>query len=238
MIVNLKQLQALIYIITFIIDYCILVTCAGIFQAWIAYILGDDTAKRRGFLSINPLAHIDFIGMLALYLVSYGWGRMVPIKKSKFSPRLRQIKFLLATFAEPFAYFLIAIASISILVLINGSNVITISKTMFTCSQLRTHAYLVKTCPVISTGSLWISFLLIQLMLLAIIIGCCNFLVSSFRLGVSFFQSNVYEDQGILYVVYLISGFVLFNLLLTPFCMYIFNLLTIIGYKIALLIGA
>ncbi|MDD5726176.1 MAG: site-2 protease family protein [Patescibacteria group bacterium] len=40
--------------------------------------LGDPTAKRMGRLSLNPLAHIDWFGLLALVLVSFGWGKPVP----------------------------------------------------------------------------------------------------------------------------------------------------------------
>lgn len=40
--------------------------------------LGDPTAKRLGRLSLNPLAHIDWFGLLALVLVSFGWGKPVP----------------------------------------------------------------------------------------------------------------------------------------------------------------
>ncbi len=40
--------------------------------------MGDPTAKRLGRLSLNPLAHIDWFGLLALVLVSFGWGKPVP----------------------------------------------------------------------------------------------------------------------------------------------------------------
>ena len=41
--------------------------------------LGDDTAKRQGRLTLNPLAHLDPIGTILLFLVGFGWGRPVPV---------------------------------------------------------------------------------------------------------------------------------------------------------------
>lgn len=44
-----------------------------------AYALGDDTAKRDGRLSFNPLKHIDWVGLLMLLTVHFGWARPVPV---------------------------------------------------------------------------------------------------------------------------------------------------------------
>lgn len=40
--------------------------------------LGDPTAERAGRLTLNPLAHLDPIGFLALIFVGFGWGKPVP----------------------------------------------------------------------------------------------------------------------------------------------------------------
>lgn len=41
--------------------------------------LGDPTARYRGRLSLNPLAHLDPMGALMLLLVGFGWGKPVPV---------------------------------------------------------------------------------------------------------------------------------------------------------------
>jgi len=43
-----------------------------------AYLQGDDTGKQMGRLTLNPLAHIDPIGMLMLLFVGFGWGKPAP----------------------------------------------------------------------------------------------------------------------------------------------------------------
>jgi Zn-dependent protease len=44
-----------------------------------AYLLGDDTAKRRGRLTLNPLAHLDPFGTILLVVAGFGWGKPTPV---------------------------------------------------------------------------------------------------------------------------------------------------------------
>ena len=48
-------------------------------HGWVASLFGDNTAKYSGRLSFNPKSHIDPLGMLALFLVGFGWARPVPV---------------------------------------------------------------------------------------------------------------------------------------------------------------
>jgi Zn-dependent protease len=48
-------------------------------HAWVANYLGDPTARLEGRMTLNPLAHLDPIGTLALFLFGFGWGKPVPI---------------------------------------------------------------------------------------------------------------------------------------------------------------
>lgn len=52
-------------------------------HGFVAYLFGDDTAKRTGRLSLNPLVHLDPMGTLALFLVGFGWAKPVPVDYSK-----------------------------------------------------------------------------------------------------------------------------------------------------------
>ncbi|MDD5439710.1 MAG: site-2 protease family protein [Candidatus Omnitrophica bacterium] len=49
----------------------------------VAYLFGDDTAKRSGRLTLNPAPHIDPVGAVMLFLVGFGWARPVPVNYSK-----------------------------------------------------------------------------------------------------------------------------------------------------------
>lgn len=48
-------------------------------HGYVAYRLGDPTAKLLGRLSLNPLKHLDPIGTLMLFLVGFGWAKPVPV---------------------------------------------------------------------------------------------------------------------------------------------------------------
>jgi len=48
-------------------------------HAWAAYQLGDDTAARRGRVTINPLAHLDSVGTVSVAIFGFGWGKPVPV---------------------------------------------------------------------------------------------------------------------------------------------------------------
>jgi Zn-dependent protease len=48
-------------------------------HAFVAYRLGDDTAARRGRLSLNPLRHLDPLGSLMIFFVGFGWAKPVPV---------------------------------------------------------------------------------------------------------------------------------------------------------------
>lgn len=48
-------------------------------HAYSSYMLGDTTPLRQGRLTLNPLAHIDWIGFVALLLCGFGWGKPVEI---------------------------------------------------------------------------------------------------------------------------------------------------------------
>jgi Zn-dependent protease len=58
-------------------------------HALVAYKLGDDTPKIQGRVTINPLAHIDPIGFLAILLIHFGWGKPVEIYPPNFKNRRR-----------------------------------------------------------------------------------------------------------------------------------------------------
>lgn len=54
-------------------------------HAWAADRLGDPTAKREGRLTLNPLAHLDLLGTVMLFLAGIGWGKPVPINPRNFA---------------------------------------------------------------------------------------------------------------------------------------------------------
>ncbi|MFR4143858.1 MAG: site-2 protease family protein [[Clostridium] leptum] len=69
-------------------------------HAWVAYRMGDSTAKNRGRLTLNPLPSIDPIGALCILLFGFGWAKPVPVDSRYFTKNEGQ-KWLLTALAGP-----------------------------------------------------------------------------------------------------------------------------------------
>ena len=48
-------------------------------HGYVAYRLGDPTAKNQGRLTLNPIAHLDLIGALMMFVFGFGWAKPVPV---------------------------------------------------------------------------------------------------------------------------------------------------------------
>ncbi len=72
-----------------------------------AYMLGDDTPKHDGRLTLNPLKSIDPIGLVMLILFHFGWSKPVEFNPKNFKrPRLYQV---LTALAGPFSNLILAV---------------------------------------------------------------------------------------------------------------------------------
>ena len=60
-------------------------------HGFVAWKLGDDTAKLSGRISLNPLRHVDPIGLLLLILFRFGWARPVQVNVRKFKKPRRDM---------------------------------------------------------------------------------------------------------------------------------------------------
>lgn len=54
-------------------------------HGFVAYRLGDTTAKEMGRLTLNPIRHIDWIGAFAMFFLGFGWAKPVPVNPYRFT---------------------------------------------------------------------------------------------------------------------------------------------------------
>lgn len=81
-------------------------TCHGL----AALALGDPTAKRMHRLSFNPLHHIDWLGLAAMFVCGFGWAKPVPVDMRYFkNPRAGMA---LTALAGPVSNFLLALLAL------------------------------------------------------------------------------------------------------------------------------
>ena len=76
-------------------------------HALVAYLLGDSTAKKMGRLTLNPLKHIDPVGLLCLFVFRIGWAKPVMFNYNNFKrPKIYSV---LTAYAGPVSNFILAI---------------------------------------------------------------------------------------------------------------------------------
>ena len=96
--------------VAFVIAVIIGITFHEFSHAAVASLQGDQTARAQGRLTLNPLAHLDPLGSIALIVAGFGWGRPVPVTPSRL--RNRRFGHVLVGLAGPAANFVLAIVSV------------------------------------------------------------------------------------------------------------------------------
>ena len=81
-------------------------TCHGL----AAYALGDPTAKRAHRLSLNPLRHIDWLGLIMMVVAGFGWAKPVPVNPNYFKKPKQGMA--LTALAGPVSNFVLALLAL------------------------------------------------------------------------------------------------------------------------------
>lgn len=83
-------------------------TCHGL----AALVLGDPTAKARHRLSLNPLRHIDWLGLAMMFVAGFGWAKPVPVNPNYFKKPKQGMA--VTALAGPASNFLLALLTMLI----------------------------------------------------------------------------------------------------------------------------
>lgn len=104
-------------------------------HAWVAYKLGDHTAKNNGRVTLNPLKHLDPLGTILFIVAGIGWGKPVPIDPRNFKNPIRDNALTaLAGPASNIGVVLITAIIILLAVLLGITNPILIALLQYTMS--------------------------------------------------------------------------------------------------------
>lgn len=82
-------------------------------HAWMAYKLGDPTAKNRGRMTVNPLKHLDPLGVLCMIVAGFGWAHPVPVDSRNLRKPKRDM--VLISLAGPVSNILLAFLGVLLL---------------------------------------------------------------------------------------------------------------------------
>lgn len=86
--------------------------CHELAHGYTALRLGDTTAQRAGRLTLNPIAHIDPLGLLLMIFAGVGWAKPVPVDMRNFRHPKRGMA--LTALAGPVCNFVIALAALGV----------------------------------------------------------------------------------------------------------------------------
>ncbi len=107
---------ALIYLLSSFITLILTLPVHEFAHGFVAYKLGDPTAKYQGRLTLNPFKHLDLIGSLCIVFFGFGWAKPVPVDSRYFKHPKRDMALtalagpmanLWCAFISMFFYFLI-----------------------------------------------------------------------------------------------------------------------------------
>ena len=92
-------------------------------HAWMAYHLGDPTAKDEGRLTLNPISHFNLFGFLMMVIVHFGWATPVPVNPNNFKNPSKGM--LYTALAGPVSNLILAVASsfLYMVVLVIGTHI-------------------------------------------------------------------------------------------------------------------
>ena len=88
-------------------------------HGWVAYKMGDFTAKWMGRLTLNPMKHLDPIGTLMLLFIGFGWAKPVPVNLENIPADQRRKGIILVSAAGITANIIIAFFALLLLRLIS-----------------------------------------------------------------------------------------------------------------------
>ena len=77
-------------------------------HGWVAMLLGDNTAEESGRLTLNPIAHIDPMGAIAMLLFGIGWAKPVPVNPARCNKVKPKAAMALIALAGPLSNLLLA----------------------------------------------------------------------------------------------------------------------------------
>lgn len=99
--------QSLLEILYLVIALVTAISVHEAAHAFAAYKLGDPTAKHHGRLTLNPLAHMDPLGTLMIFIAHFGWGKPVPVNPYHFKNPVKDSA--LVSLSGPMSNFLTAL---------------------------------------------------------------------------------------------------------------------------------
>jgi hypothetical protein len=241
MLFNNFTAESIITLTALVFAYFFSVSLVGYLQARLALYLGDDTPAAAGFLTLNPLVHMDVIGFTLLILLGFGWGRAMPIDPNMIRGPNRSVKLLLLYAIEPILCLILASLALCGAVLILGPHQVGLIKSfikeMFYSGSVPFKRFALQ-YPAHSSLGLVSALLLMALVFFNIFLATLSLILNGFR-----YALVVGFDKGYSYTKYADYFVFLFPLLVVfffadPLRKVLLNIIVSIAMLVARFFGA
>jgi hypothetical protein len=234
--ITLHTAEMLISFITFFVAYLVVITLSNVFRAWVAYEMGDDTGARLGYLTFNPMFHIDPVGLFFLFTFYFGWGRMVPINPLNITWPHRTLKLAVAYLSDTFMHFLLSVIGIVILLGIFDVNILGVMRYMVLTYNV-SHLPIANMYPEVSSLAVSIGFIAFAFVYLNVVLGVLYFIMN-FSTYLLFVLADRFDNVA-RYSNYITIALPIFLILFfSPFLRLLsVNLISYIGLIIAHVLG-
>ncbi|WP_270648225.1 site-2 protease family protein [Paeniclostridium hominis] len=101
-------------------------------HAYVAHLLGDDTAKMSGRMTLDPIKHVDPFGLVMLIVAHFGWAKPVPVNPNNF--KNYKVGNLIVSLAGPLFNVITAIIAVNLISFVNMKALYIIFDSIFTYS--------------------------------------------------------------------------------------------------------
>ncbi len=176
--ITTQTYELFVNMITFFLAYMVVATVANVFRTWVAYKCGDDTPALFGFFTLNPLQHIDPIGLLCLFLFQFGWPRQVPINPLNIRYPYERLKLFAVYFADIAAYLLASIIGIVFLLMLFDPAILHVVARI-ALRDVTSHLYIANMYPNIPSFTVVVGYILVVFVYLNTLLAVLHSFVNS-----------------------------------------------------------
>lgn len=234
---NITTTQSIATVISLFCAYLISTTLTGSGQAWVAKKMGDDSAADAGFLSLNPLDHLDAIGSMMVVFFGIGWGRQIPIDLYSIQEPYRFWRLFLVFCSESIISLLLALTSLTLLIIKFSRGSFIVALEMFFSGNSPMHLF-AQLFPETSSGFIAIALLFVAMIFFNIIIATISLIINMLR-----FALLIGNDRGYAYAQYadyisLLAPLLILFLLADPLRSILMQIVMASAYLIGHLVGA
>ena len=236
--INIQMSDFLIRTITFFLAYIAATTCAGVFKAWVAKKLGDETPEEYGFLSFNPIEHMDFIGLGFLFLFGFGWARHIPINSLLIHKPFRYLKLAAAYFSDSCAHFFMGLVGTFLLIISFGTSILPIIRyiTLWYGTNF-SHIAIAQAYPNHSSAMISMAFILIAFTYLNVVLCVLNFIINLVTMGITVTVERTRRYELLGHSTYFLISFFLILFFSRPLRLLAINTISYVGYYMAYVLG-